>query len=315
VKRLLDTTVTLLVVVSLCACGQKAPTWQEQYDLGMRYLEERNYEEAVIAFTAAIEIDPKQAPAFVGRGDAYVGSASKYDEETQGEEASKAYGLAAADYLAAIDLDAADAAVYNKLADVYIAMGDVEKAIEILEQGYEATGDEALHDRRQELGLLESDEVVWTDPVFERLIREKIGIPTGPVYVRDLDEITTLLIYGDTSVFLDGRDDDGYSFRHCDGNSGTLHLYYRSPEADHKTRGAIANVDSLRYFRNLNSVLIIANHITDVSVLRELGNLKYATFWANDISDLTPLHELPGEYESLNDEQFVEIGDTLTVGS
>ena len=51
--------VTLLAVcLSACGAGTEKK-WQEQYDLGVRYLSEGNYEEAVIAFTAAIEIDPK----------------------------------------------------------------------------------------------------------------------------------------------------------------------------------------------------------------------------------------------------------------
>jgi len=36
-------------------------------------LEEGNYEEAIIAFTAAIEIDPKRAEAYLGAADAYLG--------------------------------------------------------------------------------------------------------------------------------------------------------------------------------------------------------------------------------------------------
>ena len=63
----------LCLALLLTACAKPA-TWQEQYDLGLRYLEEGNYEEAILAFTAAIEIDPKQAPAYIGRGDAYVRS-------------------------------------------------------------------------------------------------------------------------------------------------------------------------------------------------------------------------------------------------
>ena len=52
----------------LCACGQQSggaggDNWQSQYDLGVRYLSEGNYEEAVIAFTAAIEIDPMRPEA------------------------------------------------------------------------------------------------------------------------------------------------------------------------------------------------------------------------------------------------------------
>ena len=63
----------LLLTLSLCACGGGAEqsSWQEQYDLGVRYLSQGNYEEAVIAFTAAIEIDPKQVDAYIGLAQAY----------------------------------------------------------------------------------------------------------------------------------------------------------------------------------------------------------------------------------------------------
>lgn len=72
-----------IILIFLAACTQGAPSgsgsastgalsWQEQYDLGIRYLLEGNYEEALIAFTAAIEIDPKQADAYIGLANAYV---------------------------------------------------------------------------------------------------------------------------------------------------------------------------------------------------------------------------------------------------
>ena len=91
-----------ILILLLTACGQSQETqWQEQYDLGVRYLSEGNYEEAIIAFTAAIEIDPKQAGA------------------------------------------------YLKSAEAYVAMGDVERAIAILERGYEVTGEEALLEQKE----------------------------------------------------------------------------------------------------------------------------------------------------------------------
>ena len=60
-KRAIGAMLSVILLFGLCACGKKetAATWQEQYDLGVRYLSEGNYEEAIIAFTAAIEIDPK----------------------------------------------------------------------------------------------------------------------------------------------------------------------------------------------------------------------------------------------------------------
>jgi tetratricopeptide (TPR) repeat protein len=141
-----------LCVSILCACGQVSnsdtsnwqeqsnrgqasdpdvPTWQEQYDLGVRYLSEGNYKEAIIAFTAAIEIDPKQAPAYVSRGDAYVRSG-----ETEANLAA-----AKADYEQAIELEKTNVEGYLGLADVYIRLGDFDKAEEILRSALEIIGE------------------------------------------------------------------------------------------------------------------------------------------------------------------------------
>lgn len=127
-----------LFVGVLCACSQsittEGQTWQEQYDLGIRYLSEGSYEEAIIAFTAAIEIDPKQALAYVGRGDAYIGLG----------ETEENLAAAQADYEKALSIDATFVEVYQKLAQTYLALGQSDKMIEILEQGYELIGDKTL---------------------------------------------------------------------------------------------------------------------------------------------------------------------------
>lgn len=62
----------VFVMIFSTACGKKTSTWQEQYDLGLRYLSEGNYQEAIIAFSAAIEIDPKQAESYIGLADVYT---------------------------------------------------------------------------------------------------------------------------------------------------------------------------------------------------------------------------------------------------
>ena len=60
-----------VLAFSFTACSQQS-SWQEQYDLGVRYLSDGNYEEAIIAFTAAIEIEPKLAEAYIGLADTYL---------------------------------------------------------------------------------------------------------------------------------------------------------------------------------------------------------------------------------------------------
>ena len=61
----------VLCLAMLVGCST-ADSWQEQYDLGRRYLNEQNYEQAVLAFTEAIQIDPNRSESYVGRGEAYL---------------------------------------------------------------------------------------------------------------------------------------------------------------------------------------------------------------------------------------------------
>ena len=69
-KRILCILLTLAIL--LAGCGKTEKDWQEQYDLGMRYLSEGDYEEAILAFSAAIEIDDSRPEAYMARAEAYI---------------------------------------------------------------------------------------------------------------------------------------------------------------------------------------------------------------------------------------------------
>ena len=142
-KSLFSVVLALVLILSLCGCGKKdgGATWQEQYDLGVRYLSEGNYEQAIIAFTAAIEIDPKRVDAYVGRSDAYLGQGS----------ADEYLSAAFTDFETALSLDDTNADAYLGMAEVYIAREQFDEAMEILHQGVEKTGDQRLTDRLAEL--------------------------------------------------------------------------------------------------------------------------------------------------------------------
>ena len=79
-KKLFCTLLAALLLLTLAACqkapaaesADEAPGWQTKYDLGVRYLSEGNYEEAILAFEAAIEIDPKQEAVYLKYAEAYV---------------------------------------------------------------------------------------------------------------------------------------------------------------------------------------------------------------------------------------------------
>lgn len=151
-RRIVGFVVSILLTVNLTACSESnhSATWQEQYDLGIRCLSEGNYKEAIIAFTAAIEIDLKQAPAYIGRGQAYA--LSGQTEEN--------LALAQEDFEKAILLDASNVDGYLGLADIYVQRGDYERAVEMLEDALGKTNNnQAIADKLDELTQLQGPEI------------------------------------------------------------------------------------------------------------------------------------------------------------
>ena len=73
---------------------------KRQMDLGLQYLAELDYEQAIVAFQAVIEIDPKSAEAYLGMAEAYIGLGDTenaiavlrqgYEEADQNEEIRQA---------------------------------------------------------------------------------------------------------------------------------------------------------------------------------------------------------------------------------
>ena len=96
----------LVMALLLCGCGFKNPLWQEQLDLGVRYLNEGNYAEAILYFSTAIEIDPNNPDAYVLRGDAYARLADEYTQMGDLETAWDYLQRARQDYITAEGLDA-----------------------------------------------------------------------------------------------------------------------------------------------------------------------------------------------------------------
>ena len=74
------TAVFMSILFLLAGCQKSAAEQlKEQLELGQNYLLEMNYEEAVVAFSKAIELDPKSLEAYEGLTNVYIAQ-GQYDE-------------------------------------------------------------------------------------------------------------------------------------------------------------------------------------------------------------------------------------------
>ncbi len=139
-KQLFHVFLVSILAVSLSACGSSEPqtseteqpetkeeepvpeepviTWEEEFEEGKKLLEAQNYEEAIEAFTRAIDIDNQEAPVFIRRGDAYVGI----------EQLQSAWD----DYETAAKIDENNPEAYLGMADVHIRRNEFDEALELL---------------------------------------------------------------------------------------------------------------------------------------------------------------------------------------
>ncbi len=119
--------VMLIVVVAGVAVavhGNPQRKYSRQISLAERYLNEMDYDKAIVAYRTAIRIDPKNAEAYLG------------------------------------------------LAEAYIGLGDPEKALEVLKEGYEQTGDKSIDRRLIDLANNEGLENVAGEEESGALIKE-----------------------------------------------------------------------------------------------------------------------------------------------
>ena len=118
--------------VFLCACSSQS-RWQKQYDLGIQYLIDENYEEAVVAFQAAIEVEPNQAEGYQGIGQAYQGQAQTLIAENSWKEGLEYYRLAVQAYETAAELKSSAENMEDELDDLRVEISKLEDEIELLE--------------------------------------------------------------------------------------------------------------------------------------------------------------------------------------
>ncbi len=132
-KKLFAVVLCAALCLSFAGCGaaDKDRMAAALCETGRRLLEEGDRYGALDAFTQAVELDPACAEAYIGRGDAYAA----LDKQRS----------AAEDYEAALSCSVGDAELFQKLIDIYTALGREEDAADAVERAYAATGDERFN--------------------------------------------------------------------------------------------------------------------------------------------------------------------------
>jgi tetratricopeptide (TPR) repeat protein len=139
-----------LVGVLLLACSKPLEelTVAELLDLGEKYLLKMDYEQTIVYFERLIEIEPRNPRGYTGLAEAYISQGN-----TNKAVRTLRKGLIEIpnddDFLEGvaklfeeiIDNDTQNANAYLELADVYIALGDEDKAANVLREGIEQLPD------------------------------------------------------------------------------------------------------------------------------------------------------------------------------
>lgn len=118
--------VAIIVIAYFLYNNSASVKLSKALDLGQKYLNDLDYDEAIIAFNSAIAIDPNNFEAYIGLTDAYIGLG---DMENATINLDKAYSL-----------NSSGAGIFERyvtIAEYYYGDNSIEMAVESLEKTVE----------------------------------------------------------------------------------------------------------------------------------------------------------------------------------
>ena len=190
------------------------------------------------------------------------------------------YDKAVLEFTDAIEIDPMNADSYLGLAEAYIGQGDTDKAVEVLEDGFDKTGDDRIKEKLDELKSVEntSDETSSESASAEvaAVDNEKFVTIKGEQYSTSLTELNLInLNLTDEEIALLSE------FK----NLERLTLY---------NGDTVTDISALSNLKNLTRLDLRSTSITDISPLSDLTNLKelLLTVDHNDLNSLSNLVNL-----------------------
>jgi len=130
-----------MVLGGIASAGyMKSVKVKEQFNLGIKFLKEGKYEEAIIAFEKVIKIDPKNLEARVNMAKACI-QVNKLE-------------LAEKMLKEAISIDSKNAESYLLLGRLYVDTGRIEEAIALQDNGFSETNNNEIKNFKEELSAI-----------------------------------------------------------------------------------------------------------------------------------------------------------------
>ena len=191
------------------------------------------------------------------------------------------YDKAVLEFTDAIEIDPMNADAYIGLADAYIGQGDTDKAVEVLEKGFDKTGDDTIKEKLDELNPVEntSDETSAgsASTGVTSVDNEKFVTIRGEQYSTSLTELylRNLNLTDEEMALLS-------EFK----NLKTLDLYNMSKS------DKVTDISALSDLKNLTTLDLYGNNVVDISSLSNLTNLTKLNLFFTSITDISPLSNL-----------------------
>lgn len=130
--------ILLAAIVSVVFMNLPTTRLNRELKLAQKYLLEENYEEAILAYTHAIEIDPTCTEAYIGLADAtYVQHTSQY------AAANRILDMAELNLKSASEVTPYRQQVLDQISLI-------DETLDILDDGYDKASDDAILDKRSE---------------------------------------------------------------------------------------------------------------------------------------------------------------------
>lgn len=177
-KKIILIAVIAAVIASAVGIGvvlssaSPAKRLQQQLDLGARYLSEPDYEQAIAAYEAALEIEPKSAEAYGGLVAAYGGQndiSAVVDTYVRASDALDPAGLE--------DVSAKANAAVQEYVDELVAEEREEEALVVLESVAAVLNTEEIRARKVQIqGQIAEKASEWESRCMKSLSAEDICV-------------------------------------------------------------------------------------------------------------------------------------------